>query len=253
MPETTDTLTLTAEANDDATYKFYYRLEGAPKWVAISSKYVIDNQAFFRPKTEGTYEFMAEATAEGRSTKTADVSAELSGSVEIWFTKLPAESVSMVIGDDDNDYMINLDTEMLMSVTALGQETGLEYQVVYSNNAGKSYKTLSAWKTLTGDISFDDDITCVVPTAKKDTSYLVKVQVRATGRTTVDAESDAMEIWMLQEEREVTTNIEFEENAYEYTETISAAIIISAPLSGEVGIPAAVFNRQQEVVHFKRP
>ncbi|MEX1308741.1 MAG: leucine-rich repeat protein, partial [Eubacteriales bacterium] len=132
LPEKSDTLTLTALANEDATYKFFYRLEGTSRWSPIPAKSVIENQAFFRPKKEGTYEFKAEATAVGRKTRTADVSLELSESIEIWFTKLPAESVALAIGDADNDYMIGLDDTMTLDITATGQQPGLEYQVVYS-------------------------------------------------------------------------------------------------------------------------
>ncbi len=234
LPTVGDSLILTATANDDATYKFYYRLEGAPKWSSVSSKYVVENQAFFRPKTEGAYEFKAEATALGRKAKTADVSAELGEAIDVWFTELPAESVDMVIGDADADYIIGLDTEMLLDMTALGDEAGMEYQIVYSNNGGKSYKPLSAWQTLIEDAAFDDSVTCLVPTAKKDTLYLIKAQVRTIGRTTVDAESDPVEIWMLSQEREVTTELTIAEESYEYTDTIMANIAISEPASGTV-------------------
>ena len=234
LPTVGDSLILTATANDDAAYKFYYRTVGTDKWSSISSKYVVENQAFFRPKTEGAYEFKAEATALGRKAKAADVSAELGEAIDIWFTELPAESVDMVIGDADADYIIGLDTEMLLDMTALGDEAGMEYQIVYSNNGGKSYKPLSAWQPLTATSTFDDVASCALPTAKKDTLYLVKAQVRSTGRTTADAESEAEEIWLLSQEREVTADLIIPGETHEYTETITANIAISEPTSGTV-------------------
>ncbi len=234
LPTVGDSLILTATANDDATYKFYYRLEGAPKWSSISSKYVVENQAFFRPKTEGAYEFKAEATALGRKAKTADVSAELSEPIDIWFTAEPAHWISLGINDDDADYIIGLDSEMSLEMEADGTDAGMEYQIVYSNNGGKSYKPLSAWQPLTATSTFDDVASCALPTAKKDTLYLIKAQVRSTGRTTADAESEAEEIWLLSQEREVDADLIIPGETHEYTETITANIAISEPASGTV-------------------
>ncbi len=229
-----DVLTLTATANDDAAYKFYYRTVGTDKWSSISSKYVVENQAYFRPKTEGAYEFKAEATALGRKAKTADVSAELSEPIDIWFTAEPAHWISLGINDDDADYIIGLDSEMSLEMEADGTDAGMEYQIVYSNNGGKSYKPLSAWQPLTATSTFDDVASCALPIAKKDTLYLIKAQVRSTGRTTADAESEAEEIWLLSQEREVDADLIIPGETHEYTETITANIAISEPASGEV-------------------
>ncbi len=229
-----DVLTLTATANDDAAYKFYYRTVGTDKWSSISSKYVVENQAYFRPKTEGAYEFKAEATALGRKAKTADVSAELSEPIDIWFTAEPAHWISLGINDDDADYIIGLDSEMSLEMEADGTDAGMEYQIVYSNNGGKSYKPLSAWQPLSATSTFDDVASCALPTAKKDTLYLIKAQVRSTGRTTADAESEAEEIWLLSQEREVDADLIIPGETHEYTETITANIAISEPASGEV-------------------
>ena len=235
LPTTANSLTLTAAANDDAVYKFYYREAGTDKWKSIATKYIVGGTASFRPSKEGTYEYKAEATALGRKAKTADVSLELSETIEIWFTALPAETADMTLTDDDNDYIIGLDAEMNLQLDVTGNDDDMEYQIVYSSNGGKSYKPLSAWQTLTsaGDGSYV--VTCPVPLARKDTAYLIKSQLRTTGRTTVDAESDATEVWMLAEERNVTTEISISQESYEYTDTIKAQISISEPkVSGDV-------------------
>ena len=175
---------------------------------------------------------MAEATAEGRSTKTADVSDELSEPVDIWFNALPAAEAYLAVVDEDSDYIIGVDTEMLLLMTANGDEDDMEYQIVYSANGGRSYRTLSAWQTLTTEGSGWNEFTCGLPAARGDTSYLIKAQLRSTGRSTTDAESEPEEIWMLTEEREVTAEIDVAEDVYEYTESITAEIAISEPASG---------------------
>ena len=134
-----DALVLEAEANADAVYKFYYREAGTDKWRPIATKYVVENQAHFRPKTEGAYEFKVEATAVDRKAKASDVSAELSEPINIWFTALPAKTIDLTVVDDDNDYIIGLDDEMNLQVDLTGNEDNMEVQVVYSTNNGKSY------------------------------------------------------------------------------------------------------------------
>ena len=174
LAETTDMLQLTAEANDDATYKFYYRLEGTTKWKAIANKYVAGNQAFFRPKTEGEYEFMVQASAEGRKIKNADVSDELGEVISVYFAAEPAESVMLAVSDADRDYVIKTDTQMNLAVSAEGNEAGLEYRILYSANAGKSYKALTAWQFLTDMGTYTGTINCTLPTVSKNTRLLYR-------------------------------------------------------------------------------
>ena len=180
------------------------------------------------------YEFKAEATAMGRKSKTADVSEPLGEAIEIWFGAMPADTLEMIVADDDNDYIIGQDTEMNLLLTAAGNEAGMEYQILYSNNGGKSYKTLRAWQSLTLTDSFAGTVPCTLPSAKGDTGYLIKAQVRSTGRIKSDIESDAAEVWMLTQEREVTTTLTIPGKVYEYSDIIMSNIAISEPAEGTV-------------------
>ncbi|MEX1308219.1 MAG: hypothetical protein AB1Z19_06815, partial [Eubacteriales bacterium] len=226
LPEITDTLTLTASANGDATYKFYYRLEGAKRWSVVPAKAVVENQAFFRPRKEGTYEFKAEATAVGRKARGGDVSEELGETIVIWLNNLPAQAVDMALTDADSDYIIDTDTEMNLQLDVTSDDDDVMYQIVYSINNGKSYKPLSAWQPLVYEGSSTYTVTCPVPKAKNDKSYMIKAQIRNEGRSGVDAESEPVEIWMLAEEREVTTNITLPKDTYEYIEVVMASVSI---------------------------
>ncbi|MEX1307917.1 MAG: S8 family serine peptidase [Eubacteriales bacterium] len=234
LVEKTDGLTLTAVANDDATYKFYYRLEGTKKWRAISARYTNNNQAFFRPRTEGTYEFMVKAASTGRNINRPDVTKELGQAINFYFVAEPALDVTTAILDEDADYIIGTETEMDMGIIASGNDAGMEYRVLYSVNGGKTYRPLNTWQTLTTASNFDGMVTTTLPATRIERTFYMKTQVRTIGRTSVDAQSEPVVVSMLAEEREVTTELVIDEDVYEYTDTIPAHIAISEPASGTV-------------------
>ena len=98
----------------------------------------------------------------------------------------------------------------------------------------RATKPINTWilEAEIGDGSYD--ITRLLPVTKKETPMLIKAQVRTEGRTTVDAESEAEEIWLLLAEREVTAELDIPEDVYEYRDTIHAEVSIDMPVYGPV-------------------
>jgi subtilisin family serine protease len=178
-----DGITITAAAvGTSPLYRFSYRVDGSSRWAYVSSRFSASNTIQFKPRKEGKYFFKAEAVRAGRAgVDVFDTTSEAKG---LYFGTLGAKDVTITTPPNAgyaNGDLIEFD----FAVTNNGSDN-VQYQVTYSTN-NKSFKTLINWSNMSPADGLTGSVSELLPSAKKDTHYWIRVNARTVGRTSVDA------------------------------------------------------------------
>jgi|GEM_PF-872324 len=180
------------EATTVPEYRFMYRAQGSSRWSYISTRFSTTNSVKFKPRNEGTYYFKVEAKAQGRLR--ADVTDKSWTPYTLYFEKAPADAVYDVRFEHqtyENADIVGANKAKLSFNITNTNGNDLEYQILTSSN-GRTYRALpeySDYKPLpSGAVAADLDIN--LPAVRRDSLVHVRVNLRAVGRTTVDAYGD---------------------------------------------------------------